>query len=59
MQMKNLVVGDVVWLKSNKVPQMTIKSIEKEEAICQWFDGNFLREGIFSLNSLASEKSDE
>jgi uncharacterized protein YodC (DUF2158 family) len=57
--MKNLIVGDVVWLNSNPVPQMTIKSIEKGETCCQWFDGNFLREGNFPLASLASNKSDE
>ena len=50
--MKNLVVGDVVWLKSSKAILMTIKSIENGEACCQWFDGNYLREAVFSLSSL-------
>ena len=53
--MKNLVVGDVVWLKSSKTVMMTIKSIEiwHGEAFCQWFDNNYyLREAVFALASL-------
>lgn len=51
--MKNLVVGDVVWLKSSKTVMMTIKSIENGEAFCQWFDNNYyLREAVFALASL-------
>lgn len=53
--MKNFIAGDIVWLKSNKRPLMTIKFIEKNEACCQWFEDKTLREGVFPLTSLDKE----
>ena len=50
--MDELEVGDVVKLKSGG-PKMTIKWLEPLTlANCQWFVGDTLKEGNFSLASL-------
>ena len=50
--MDELEVGDVVKLKSGG-PKMTIKWVEPSSiANCQWFLGDTLKDGNFSLASL-------
>jgi uncharacterized protein YodC (DUF2158 family) len=45
-------VGDVVRLKSSS-PRMTVKSIDGDQAICQWFtDKKEHKEDRFPLSSL-------
>ena len=50
--------GDVVQLKSGG-PKMTVEDVDKyslgaikDEALCKWFDGEVLKEGVFALSSL-------
>lgn len=37
--MSNIKIGDVVTLKSGGL-QMTVKSIEENDAVCVWYDQN-------------------
>lgn len=43
--------GDVVQLKSGG-PIMTIKWVEGNEALCQWFDKSDIKQHKFSLEQL-------
>lgn len=53
--MADLQIGDVVILKSEDSPQMTVKSVDSKRGlvICQWFvDCKELQEGDFPIQSL-------
>ena len=65
MAEEDLKIGDTVQLKSGG-PAMTIRSIEnysggRQEALCDWFDGNDKKEGKYPLTSLKlyTEASDD
>lgn len=43
--------GDLVVLKSGG-PEMTVKQLNSEDVICQWFAGKKLEQGRFNEDSL-------
>jgi len=55
--MTNIKPGDIVWLK-NGGPSMTVRSLLKNNrfATCDWFDGNKLLTGTFSIDQLTDKE---
>lgn len=47
--------GDVVVLKSGG-PKMTVASADAKSCLCQWFQGDNLREGSFPSSALTAVK---
>jgi len=54
--MVNINPGDTVWLKSGS-PSMTVKGLFKNNrfASCDWFDGNKLVSGTFTIEELTNK----
>jgi uncharacterized protein YodC (DUF2158 family) len=53
--MEEIKVGDVVRIKSNHHPLMTIKYLKNDVATCIWFDGNNPREHDFRIETLQKD----
>jgi len=55
--MPNIKPGDIVWLKSGST-SMTVRSLLKNDRFvsCDWFDGNKLLTGTFSIDQLTNKR---
>lgn len=58
MSATGFVPGDLVKLKSGG-PVMTVKSVNFDNIVCQWFGGKKLEDGHFHPDSLEVAKVDE
>lgn len=49
--MSELKIGNVVMLKTGQEP-MTVRSIDGDKVVCQWFFGAILMKDEFNINTL-------
>ena len=58
MSEQEFAVGSIVKLKSGG-PDMSVKSVYKEQYTCQWFAGKKLEQGVFPPQSLVPVEGQE
>jgi uncharacterized protein YodC (DUF2158 family) len=50
-----LIVGDVVHLKSYPTHRMTVIEVDGSDITCRWFEGAIIKEGTFAAESIAKD----